>query len=276
MAMNAQFLRQLGLQSAQQSMAQALAPSTAAPMKRKTMRRPDNETANDRLAPVRRSKRLKGIKEEGGEPQEQADAKLVEVADDDSEVETFDESSVLRYTPFEDRALLVSGGHQGQVSVYGLTTADRDADDLDGISQAPLMSFKAHSGWISCVTLALSRVGQENRLLTSGNDGVVKLWDLNQRSTASQRTGAIAKALFVADNLHRSGIFGMDVRGDEMITCSKDASIVLSSLRESAVDVVHRFQDHESVVKSVQFSPLDIERFASGGNDRVLRVFDSL
>ncbi|GLE04917.1 hypothetical protein PINS_up013898 [Pythium insidiosum] len=321
MAMNAQFLQQLGLQSVQRSMAESLM-SNAPPVKPKPRKRAEKETLNAGIVPVRRSKRLRGIKEPGDQLPETAPTSPPDDEDDDAEdVVTFSDSGVLRYTctvsavaesstrgrhdgelsgfvrsanartmgdahlkrvyslafsPFADHALLVAGGHQGQVSVYGIAAPTDEHDEVDTM-RSPLLSFKAHSGWISCVTLAINRSRQENRLLTSGNDGVVKLWDLNQRSTASQRTGATAKPLLVVDHLHRSGIFGMDVRRDnmEMITCSKDATIALSTVRNGAVDVVRRFEDHDSVIKSVQFSRVKPELFSSGGNDRVLRVFDS-
>ncbi|RLN69085.1 hypothetical protein BBJ29_000704 [Phytophthora kernoviae] len=67
----------------------------------------------------------------------------------------------------------------------------------------------------------------------------------------------------------------MDVCGDATVTCSKDGSIALSRFRDTySLEVVRRFEDHKGIVKSVRFATGDPQRFASGGNDRVLRVYD--
>ncbi|KAF1330400.1 Nucleosome remodeling factor, subunit caf1/nurf55/msi1, partial [Globisporangium splendens] len=186
----------------------------------------------------------------------------------------------LSFSPFEENGLIAAGGHQGYVSIYPRDPIPVEYPDsaqsskaaADNTLQEPLMAFKAHSGWISCVTLSNSVQGEKNILLTTSNDSFLKVWDLNQSSSLSKT----AKEVFKTNSLHRNGIFGMDTRDDSLLTCSKDALIAFSQFRDngSGLDVVHRFEQHDGVVKSVRFSPLQPDHFASGGNDRVLRVFD--
>lgn len=179
----------------------------------------------------------------------------------------------ISFSPFEENRLIATGGHQGQVSIYGSAPV---ADPKSHVA-APLMSFRAHKGWISSVSLAKSSAAGGNAtcnvLITTSNDSFLKVWDLNQSSTALQTPKEVMKT----NTLHQNGIFGLDILGDALLTCSKDASIVLSTFRDDGSDlsVVHRFHDHTSVVKCVRFSPLHSEQFASGGNDRALRVFDT-
>jgi WD40 repeat protein len=68
----------------------------------------------------------------------------------------------------------------------------------------------------------------------------------------------------------------MDVLTDSVATCSKDSSVVISQFREGdSLEVIHRYADqHNGVVKSVNFSRSKLHQVATGGNDRVLRVFD--
>ncbi|TYZ58325.1 hypothetical protein PybrP1_000023 [[Pythium] brassicae (nom. inval.)] len=186
----------------------------------------------------------------------------------------------MSFSPFEEKGLIAAGGHQGFVSVYpGVMPLPTDSgprgDSKSRNREAvtPLMSFKAHSGWVSSVSLAKSVHGKRNLLLTASNDALVKVWDLNQSSTLLKS----ARELLRIDNVHRSGIFGMDVNGDDLLTCSKDATIALSRFRDgncSTLEIVHRFLGHEGVVKSIGFSRASPSLFASGGNDRVLRAFD--
>ncbi|RLN88321.1 hypothetical protein BBJ28_00009448 [Nothophytophthora sp. Chile5] len=188
----------------------------------------------------------------------------------------------MSFSPFQENGLIAAGGHQGHVSIYPMPTtsssSQREAEAADGDEahgdsvHVPLMSFKAHSGWISNVSLAKSVFGEKNLLLTAANDAIVKLWDLNRSSSVLRSP----KELYASSAQHSKGIFGLDVCGDAVVTCSKDATIAFSLFRDHSneLEVVRRFQDHEGVVKSVRFATTDPQRFASGGNDRTLRVFD--
>ncbi|DAZ99517.1 TPA: hypothetical protein N0F65_005389 [Lagenidium giganteum] len=165
--------------------------------------------------------------------------------------------------------LIATGGHQGYVSIYG--TSSTDSKERSNEAQAPLMSFKAHKGWISSVKLAQTSDAGRNVLLTSSNDGFVKVWDLNQTSTLDHSP----KELFKTNEVHVSGIFGLDMLDRSIVSCSKDSSVAFSTLQDDAsVQVKHKFYEHDGVVKSVRLSRVDPHQFVSGGNDRALRVFD--
>lgn len=174
----------------------------------------------------------------------------------------------ISFTPFADNGLVATGGHQGLVSIYPLQ-ASSSSDD----AMAPLLSFRAHKGWISSVSLAKSDAGQRNILITASNDALVKVWDLNRVSAATKT----AKEVFQTSELHRSGIFGMDVLANTVVTCGKDSTVTVARFRDdgSSLEAEQRYSEHNGVVKSVHISRPTPTLLVSAGNDRVLRVFDT-
>ncbi|KAG3248965.1 hypothetical protein PI124_g6389 [Phytophthora idaei] len=184
----------------------------------------------------------------------------------------------ISFTSFQENGLVAAGGHGGLVSIFALSNSYHQPEIVDGFvedpgAHIPLMSFKAHGGWVSAISLARSIRGKANLLLTASNDASVTLWDLNQ-SSAMLKT---PKEVFTNTSLHEKGIFGMDVCGDSVLTCSKDATIALSQFRGDTglLEVKQRFEEHTGVVKCVRFAQCNPQIFASGGNDRELRVFDA-
>jgi WD40 repeat protein len=188
----------------------------------------------------------------------------------------------ISFHPFREHALIAAGGHQGHVSIYpspvsasgsasGSASAEPEDEGVDEEDTPPLMSFRAHRGWVSSLSLALGSAKGANLLLSAANDGMVKLWNLNQSARGEP------KEVMSVDDLHRTGIFGMDVSGDGLVTCSKDATIAVSrfQVNASALTMVRRYEDHESVVKCARFSPVNGSCIASGGNDRCLRIYDT-
>ncbi|KAG7388862.1 hypothetical protein PHYPSEUDO_011696 [Phytophthora pseudosyringae] len=183
----------------------------------------------------------------------------------------------ISFTSFQENGLVAAGGHGGQVSIFAFANSYHQPAIVDGFvddpgAHIPLMSFKAHSGWVSAISLARSVRGKSNLLLTASNDGSVKLWDLNH-SSAMLKT---PKEVFSTTSLHEKGIFGMDVCGDSVVTCSKDTTIALSRFRGDSgpLEMTRHFEEHAGVVKCVRFARCNPQIFASGGNDRELRVFD--
>ncbi|EGZ16695.1 hypothetical protein PHYSODRAFT_498206 [Phytophthora sojae] len=298
MAANAKFLEQLGMSAAQLNMTRQL-QSNQQP-REAPVKRPKRQLQE--VQPVRRSRRLRGETAPGSAPPPRAieeDDGDESAGPDPFEVEaSFAESNVLRYsvngntdarkapplstmnspgqelvgfqvdprsyllddslkkayaisfTPFKEHGLVAAGGHGGHVSIFPFSNSYHQPEIVDGFvddpgAHIPLMSFKAHSGW---------------------------LWDLN-KSSDMLRT---PKEVFACTNLHQKGIFGMDVSGDSVLTCSKDATVALSKFRgdSSPLEVVRRFEGHEGVVKCARFANVNPYVFASGGNDRSVRVFD--
>lgn len=157
--------------------------------------------------------------------------------------------------------LLAAGGHHGFVRIHGTKTPMRSD---------PIMTFQAHRGWISSVSLAPSESGS-TRLLTSSNDGSIKLWDLNQSWIESGK--AKPKELTSNDTFHRSGIFSMHVCKNTIFTASKDGSIAVSRLANDELELSHKFIQNDGVIKCVE-SRDDGTVFASCGNSGITRVMD--
>jgi WD40 repeat protein len=72
--------------------------------------------------------------------------------------------------------LLVGGGHNGWVTIWGDKPTESEVQ--------PLISYRAHSGWISTVKLVEALPGSTSvpLLLTASNDGTIRVWDLSKDS----------------------------------------------------------------------------------------------
>ena len=98
--------------------------------------------------------------------------------------------------------LLLLGGHAGQVAVCGLeqqdshTERDDATNDGDAAEQdaRPLLSFRAHSSWLSDCHFVAADTEKARLCVTAANDAAIKLWDLSQTTkyarglTAAWRT----------------------------------------------------------------------------------------
>jgi hypothetical protein len=115
--------------------------------------------------------------------------------------------------------LLAAGGHGGRVSIYGLA-CKKDASTATNYND-PILSWKAHSGWISGVQFYGGAASNNNTksqlLLTSGNDKGVVLWDLSQQEASTKEP----KKRATNYALHTSGIFHLHEMNSYLITCSK-------------------------------------------------------
>lgn len=112
-------------------------------------------------------------------------------------------------------------------------------------------------------------------VLSASNGGEIALWDpsiVDSRGTFSQ----VAEA----QGVHRKGIFGMHVcptamghgvgshaASIEVLSCSKDCSVALTTVKSTGIEVVRAWQDvHQGVAKAVCWR--DAKLAASAGNDR--------
>eukprot|EP00939_MAST-03C_sp_MAST-3C-sp1_P003705 g3705.t1 len=178
-----------------------------------------------------------------------------------------------------DASLLAAAGHQGRAAIFscvqrgclsgpsGVEAGDEAGDDDD--DDDALMSFKAHSGWISS-TLFLS--GYPHVLLTAANDALVTLWDV--RKVLREHSNARPKILH-STSVHRTGIFCAHNVGDRLVTASKDKTVAYAAISSSGgVRVVRRFDSiHSKVVKSAVLRDANV--FASAGNDLSVVVADA-
>ena len=174
-----------------------------------------------------------------------------------------------------DRAgeLLVAAGKDGRATVFaldGLGGGDEGASaDAEGDAVVPLLSWKAHGGWVGDVQWV---TGGDGRVLTAANDKAVRLWDAR---SASARNGA-PRELARAAGLHGGGIFSLHERAGKLLTTSKDGCVVLSALREADVEHLWSLDDAHSVGKCVRWRPNQTQPaiFASCGAEGDVRVED--
>jgi hypothetical protein len=106
-----------------------------------------------------------------------------------------------------DGSLLAAAGKGGRVAVFGVARRhhqqddDDDADDdrgmFDAEERAPLLSWKAHGGWVAAVqflsSCSASSSSSQLLMLTAANDASLTLWDINKsRQSAIARSSALA------------------------------------------------------------------------------------
>lgn len=97
---------------------------------------------------------------------------------------------------------LQAGGKDGFVSVFGSRELEvgqlKTADTLP-----PLLSHKLHKGWVSDVQLTSLHPSSSPPLLllTAGNDGAVRLWDLGRVAEAGGNSG-VPQQLTQTNDIH--------------------------------------------------------------------------
>lgn len=169
--------------------------------------------------------------------------------------------------------LLAAGGKNGRTAVYRISRHQNRSEHSH-----IMFSFRAHSGWVSDVSFVETEADQRRiLLLTSSNDGSVKVWDLTKEQEL------MPQCLQTSKHLHRTGIFTMDLAGDQCLTGGKDATVCLSRIgADGRLEVVRSFQSlHSRVVKCVRWAPQQHSRhnhhgnvFASSGDDCAVNVVD--
>ena len=171
---------------------------------------------------------------------------------------------------------LAAGGHQGRVAVFDLARWAVGS----GACAAPLLSYRAHGGWVSGVhfvprTAVPQGIGSSSSsssiadsvLVTTGNDGGLVVWALDAcaapRAAAGTRLG--------------TGIFSADCVADVAAVACKDGSVRTFAL-DAAGAVAPRTVlagAHAGVAKCVRACPTaGAHVLASGGNDARVCVHD--
>ena len=183
----------------------------------------------------------------------------------------------ISFQQVEQPDVFIAGGHGGMVSAFGIhdivRTYEEDEDEYDFIE--PLMSFKAHSGWISTVQLINSiNSNKKHVLMTASNDAVLTLWDMTKQLNTERKKDIRPKILATNNNLHNNGIFCAHERNGKIVTGSKDKSVVVSKIHEEGKGILplHEYCFHTGVVKSTSFRDDNI--IASGGNDSTIFIYD--
>ena len=191
----------------------------------------------------------------------------------------------------ENQSWIVGAGKAGIISLWdcnwsrGSSASAVEEDDMID----PVLSWKAHSGrWVADVRFLPSTSGSEgaitksppSRLLSAANDGSVCLWDL---STVSSLNGSPKLLCRTGKELHRSGIFAMDVdvgqHHTHVATGSKDKTVAVTTL--DAIARGNGFAEpfwvsdyHTAKVGAVAICGKGTSLLASASDDGTIAVHD--
>jgi WD40 repeat protein len=185
-------------------------------------------------------------------------------------------------------SLLMAAGKGGQVVVYKVPSSNAASDN-----QNVLMSFKAHSKWIGSARFIgpLNQADMSIFAVTTADDGLVKVWDLNASKNATYVGGTIKqetstpRMLLSSNMIHDKGVYAMDICGQTLLTGSKDKSICISNCiiiskegdkaSKASLEIVSKFTHHAAIIKSVAWQASGkTEVFASGGQDNRVCIKD--
>ena len=189
--------------------------------------------------------------------------------------------------------IIIASGKGGYCSLFDTNAANSIEPEAGASSIGMISVFKAHDRWVS-VSKFLSRPLSNNSsdsdkrmpILTSSDDGSVKLWDLGRcRSGEERKDQALYKKPLLLSRstsaLHSRGIFALDEENREILTGSKDFSICHSRILDSTsqISLLSHFNLHNKVVKTVEWCR-DSDHanapnlFASGSQDRSVCIKD--
>jgi WD40 repeat protein len=192
----------------------------------------------------------------------------------------------------DNQSWVVGAGKAGIISLWDCnwSSASSSAAEEDEMID-PVLSWKAHSGrWVADVRFILPSTSGSNgeitksppsRLLSAANDGSVALWDL---STVSSLNGSPKLLCRTGKELHRSGIFAMDVdingqKETYVATGSKDKTVAVTAL--DAIARGNGFAEpfwvsdyHTAKVGAVAFCGKGTSLLASASDDGSIAVHD--
>lgn len=189
----------------------------------------------------------------------------------------------------DDRSWIVGAGKAGIVSLWDCNWSKsdgaNDSAEEEGMMIDPVLSWKAHGGrWVADVRfLPAAGNGSDSsappsRLLSAANDGCVCLWDL---SAVSVQSGAPKLLSKTGKELHRSGIFAMDVSiGEQTYVCtgSKDKTVAVTALdtiaRGSYAEPLWVSDYHTAKIGAVALCGKGTSLLASASDDGSIAVHD--
>jgi hypothetical protein len=161
----------------------------------------------------------------------------------------------------EGPPLLAAAGHAGWTAVWPLASFGRGQHLSEPLE--PLLSFQAHGSWLGELQFLNGSLGDAGgaKLLTSSNDGSIRLWDL----TRSSPHGPLRLGSYEVHARTSGGIFAMHEVGLRVLTASKDHTVALTQLHaHGGADVITRFDAiHGGAVRSVRWGR-GAQTFASG------------
>lgn len=161
----------------------------------------------------------------------------------------------------EGPPLLAAAGHAGWTVIWPLACFGRGEQLAEPLE--PLLSFQAHTSWLGELQFLKGSLGDTGgaKLLTSSNDGSIRLWDLARSSPR----GPLRLGSHEVHARTSGGIFAMHEVGLRVLTASKDHTVALTQLRaDGGAEVVTSFDGiHGGAVRSVRWGR-GAQTFASG------------
>jgi WD40 repeat protein len=120
--------------------------------------------------------------------------------------------------------LVAAAGHGGMAGIFGIGHGGGGAGGED-----VLLSWKAHQGWIGDIQFVSQQKedASSNLVLSTSNDKMVVLWDINTAASAGRQV--IPKKVASA-SWHSSGVFSMHEVGGSIVTGSKDGAVVVAKV----------------------------------------------
>lgn len=186
--------------------------------------------------------------------------------------------------------LLCAGGADGRVAVWSLSPAasepeEDDTSEGNNSCMPLLLSWKAHGGWVSGVTLAgdISSEDEEGGcvLATTGNDGLLRVWRLSRAASAAPLS---TPAMVASGPTHGGrGVFCSHGRlasrtaPDVLLwTAGKDGSTAACAVSPcGAIRVVERFAGGDGCGVATCVRARDASVAAGGCGAGVTRVLDA-
>lgn len=155
--------------------------------------------------------------------------------------------------------VLAAGGQKGFISFYPTSVGSvkpevGSSTALEDRIAEPMLSVKAHMRWISEVQFLSSDNAEHRPLLLSAADDrsvVLSEFSLNDGASSS------LKPLCRLDGVHQGGVFSMHEQSDQIVTCAKDSTVVLSTVTETLDAHSYCFLSLKNTLHDAHLSALD-------------------
>jgi WD40 repeat protein len=166
---------------------------------------------------------------------------------------------------------------------------------VDKTGKKVLRRLEAHEGWVTCVAF-----GAPDELVSAGDKGVIRRWDLNQDRprVIGTHEGAVSALAARADGLVVSGgldgvirlgapgeksrvlarhpgpVLGVTFAGPQRVaSCGSDGTLRVWALDTGAL--LNVVQAHRGATTALAYTPRGGGRFATGGADQEVRLWDA-
>ncbi|KIJ09880.1 hypothetical protein PAXINDRAFT_32131, partial [Paxillus involutus ATCC 200175] len=116
--------------------------------------------------------------------------------------------------------------------------------------------FKGHEDWVNCVCF----YPDESKLVSGSKDRTVRIWD--------RKTGTIEVL-----KGHTDTVWDVDVSRDGKMVVSGSMDNTIRIWDGESGEMMHVFEGHTSLVRSVEFSPDSRRVVSSGSEDKTVRVW---